>query len=674
MQKKWFYPLLGLLLHLTLANAQQAQTDSSCHVSNVNLSDVLVSCQSNNETPQLNYYKQNRIPTTEEILGRIQGVSLIRRGNYGMEPALRCYCGGQVNTTLNGMKIFGACTDRMDPVTIYVEPNNLESIDIAQGASGCKYGSTIGGSMNMDIKEAQNTSMRQLYFTTASSYSSVNNGYNGSASLVSSGPKASFRIGLVYRKAFDYREGGGEVVSHSGYEKGNISASASFKIKPAQTLILDYIGDMGWNIGFPALQMDTRKAQANIASVSYVTKHERPVLKETETKVYFNYIYHLMDNSQRTDAPMQMTMPGLSYTAGAYSDLKLAGGKYNQVELRADYYANYTKASMTMYPENSPVMYMLTLPDNLRQFAGVYAADEWDIKRNHILRFNVRSELMHTNLLSDAGRAQWAVFTDSTSSTKLLPSASIQYTWMAPHHVTFNLTGAYGSSAPSGNQLYGYYLFTAIDNYDYIGNPLLKTEKSLQAEANVSYKNDITAVSVTGYYHRLYEYILGTVLDNYSPITYGAYGVKQYINLPGAFITGAEASVSVNLKQGFQSMNTFNYSYGSLSNGSAVPMLSPLRGINSIRYTFKSWHIQAETDWALAKSRINTSVGEISSPAYGLLNLRTGYQFRLPHHIWDVNFSVENVCDQKYRTYSDWNTILRPGRSYVVYVSYSFGK
>jgi iron complex outermembrane receptor protein len=281
---------------------------------------------------------------------------------------------------------------------------------------------------------------------------------------------------------------------------------------------------------------------------------------------------------------------------------------------------------------------------------------------------------MHTSLLSDAGKEQWDIFTDTTTTNKYLPSGSVQYSWLSSRHFSINLTGAYGSSAPSGNELYGYYLFTALDNYDYIGNPALKSEKSLQGDANISYTDKILNLSVTGYYHRLYDYIIGTVLNGYSPVTYGATGVKEYTNMPGAFVTGADASAALNLRQGIQSMNTFNYSFGSLSNGSPVPMLSPFRGVNSLRYTLKGWHIQAETDWALAKNRVNAEVGEITSPAYALLNLRTGYRFMFRNNIWDVSFSVENALDEKYREYSDWGTILRPGRDFVVYVSYSFGK
>ena len=48
--------------------------------------------------------------TTENILSRMQGVTLIRRGAYGQEPMFRGLSNGQLNVTIDGMKVFGACT------------------------------------------------------------------------------------------------------------------------------------------------------------------------------------------------------------------------------------------------------------------------------------------------------------------------------------------------------------------------------------------------------------------------------------------------------------------------------------------------------------------------------------------------------------------------------------
>ncbi|HWB62122.1 MAG TPA: TonB-dependent receptor plug domain-containing protein, partial [Chitinophagales bacterium] len=386
MRNKFILLFIALGASWCAANAQHA--DSLFASKPVNLSDVVVNGRSDNEGPSLNYYMRDKLSTTEEILERTAGVTLIRRGNYGMEPVLRSYSGGQINLTINGMKIFGACTDKMDPPTIYTEPENLNAISLTQGASGSRYGSTVGGSLDMEMKEAQCTPLRDFYFTTASSYSSVNNSYNGSFAVSSSGPKASFRLSGVYRKAFDYKTAGGVSVPHSGYEKANYLASAMFNIRPQQWLTLDYMGDLGWNIGYPALPMDVDRARANIGSVAYLVNPLQGTLKRVETKVYFNHIYHQMGNAERPEAPMPMDMPGWSYTAGAYSDMEFAAGKNNRLELRTDYYANFTKASMTMHWPGAADMYMLTLPDNLRQFAGAFVEDEWAIKPNHLLKFN----------------------------------------------------------------------------------------------------------------------------------------------------------------------------------------------------------------------------------------------------------------------------------------------
>ena len=51
--------------------------------------------------------------------------------------------------TIDGMRIFGACTDKMDPVTSYVEVSNLSEATISSGQQGSCHGNTIGGSIDL---------------------------------------------------------------------------------------------------------------------------------------------------------------------------------------------------------------------------------------------------------------------------------------------------------------------------------------------------------------------------------------------------------------------------------------------------------------------------------------------------------------------------------------------
>ena len=82
------------------------------------------------------HYSEN----LDEVLDNQNGISLIKRGNYAAEVVNRGMSSERMNTTINGMKIFSACTDKMDPVTSYVATNNLESFDLSSGGEGKCYG------------------------------------------------------------------------------------------------------------------------------------------------------------------------------------------------------------------------------------------------------------------------------------------------------------------------------------------------------------------------------------------------------------------------------------------------------------------------------------------------------------------------------------------------------
>ncbi len=67
---------------------------------------------------------KGRVASIDEHLGQLSKVEMVRRGNYAWEPVVNNMATERVSTTIDGMKIFYACTDKMDPVTSYVESSN----------------------------------------------------------------------------------------------------------------------------------------------------------------------------------------------------------------------------------------------------------------------------------------------------------------------------------------------------------------------------------------------------------------------------------------------------------------------------------------------------------------------------------------------------------------------
>jgi iron complex outermembrane receptor protein len=60
---------------------------------------------------------KGQVASIDEHLKELKNVSLVRRGSYAWEPVVNSMATERVSTTIDGMKIFYACTDKMDPVT-----------------------------------------------------------------------------------------------------------------------------------------------------------------------------------------------------------------------------------------------------------------------------------------------------------------------------------------------------------------------------------------------------------------------------------------------------------------------------------------------------------------------------------------------------------------------------
>src|SRR5690606_8704920 len=133
-----------------------AQIDSEDSVRTVILETInYFGRQKKQQDRLLDFYTANKTSTTEDILSKLPELSLVRRGNYGMEPVIRSFNGNQINLLLDGMRIHGACTDKMDPPSIYLEPVNLSSIEVKTNGSSLMEGSSIGGSINMKTSDIE---------------------------------------------------------------------------------------------------------------------------------------------------------------------------------------------------------------------------------------------------------------------------------------------------------------------------------------------------------------------------------------------------------------------------------------------------------------------------------------------------------------------------------------
>lgn len=639
------------------------------------LKEIQIQGYTQSKHPGSAFYQSSSLSSTEDILSRIEGVSLIRRGPIGMEPSLRAFSAGQINVVIDGMKFFGACTDKMDPVTIYTEPVNLKSIDIKYSGDGMAMGSTIGGTLNLKLAEPSLNQNQKLSGTIASGYYSAASAVQNILALDYGTKKWAMRLSGVYRKAGDYRNGLNQTVNFSRYEKANANLSGKYQLTKTSTLKADVLIDEGWNIGYPALPMDVAFAKARVVAFSYKNNPEYGPIRELEAKIYANSIRHAMDDTKRPTVPIHMDMPGWSDTQGAFIQTQLKPAGRHSLNMKFDTYHNRIKADMTMYPANSAPMYMLTWPVNHQTVGGIFAQDQISLDAQSKIDLKMRVDAAFSRVSDQMGQNQFAVLGYDIAKTKtsLLKNFSAGYTRYLSNSFSLYGSAGYSERLPTSSERLGFYLFNRMDNHDYIGNPNLKNEQAVNAELNLIYSGKALSVKISGFTSYLQNYILGKTQSGLSVMTIGASGVRAYTNIPGARISGAESSVNYQFANGhFSFNNTMKLLYGKDNNKIPLPLIAPFKSVSSLRFTHNNIFVQAENEWSNGQNRVNSEFGERSSPGFSIFNLRTNYTFDLKSSKLELSAGAENLFNKAYYEHLDWGKMLRPGRNIYTMLSMKF--
>ena len=660
-----------VLLAPLLARPQAVSFPDSIRV--VELQEVLVTGKQKNQQQHLfHFFNANKAATTEDILSRLPELSLVRRGAYGMDPVIRSFNAAQINVLLDGMRIHGACTDRMDPATTYIEPLNLQNIQVQTGAASLLNGASVGGNINMKLAEAGFDGDSRLSGTVSSGYQSAANALYESLSLDYSTGNWGIKATGTYRKSNEYRAGGGQKVAYSQFEKFNYSLSGKYRLNDQWHLKASLLADDGRNIGYPALPMDVGYASARIGSVGLVMENNLKRWNFFEARLYANKVKHFMDDSHRPNIPMHMDMPGSSFTTGMYAEGRRRIAANRQLSLRMDVSFTDLWASMTMYQSGQTPMFMLTWPNNRQVQSGFAAQYNWKLDSITQIQFNARADNSLFRLTSSMGRDQLKVFGyEQHQRNFFIPSLSVLLSRKLYKKLNGSLSIVSNGRAPSASELYGFYLFNQFDGYDYVGNPGLKAERSLLSEASVTWQSSLLKIRLTGFYSRISHYILGEQDPDFSTMTIGAKGVKVYRNISYANLAGTEASLSYEPLLKTRLIATVKYTRGTDNQGNPLPLIAPLRAVGSARQVLGSFSLQGEWEVAADQNRINSAAGEKTTRAFSLLHARGSYQTTWLGKTWRVDAGVENILDIKYREHLDWGNIPRPGRN--IYARLAFG-
>lgn len=628
--------------------------------------------------PAINFKKENKaLGSLDSYLEKSNSINMIRRGAYAWEPMLNGMQTERSVITIDGMRIFHACTDKMDPLTSYVDNTNLALVKVKDGQMGATYGGTIAGSINLITRKIGFFPQKKFGGTAFSGIESNNKQQIYGTTLNYTSPRYFAGIDFTYRQADDYnaghRKGQSSKVKFSQFTKYNISATSGYKLNNKQEIESSIIFDNASDIGYPALSMDVSLARAIITSLQYQHKNISKHLKRWETKIYFNTIKHVMDDSHRPAVPMHMDMPGWSKTAGFYSTLLGYYGKHS-LSATLSGYQNNSLAEMKMYPNdpNENKMFMLTWPDVNTLYGGLNLEDNISIGDHVSLNLQGGIGIHNNAIKSHLGLNSLRIFYPELKATKTRVIKNVSSELSYQHnHLLYQLAIGYGDRAPSISEGYGYYLYNINDNYDYIGNPNLKNEKSFNINTSAGYSVDKFSVKASVNYFYILDYIIGKPKAGIPPMTPLANGIKVYAQFSYASLFNSSLTMKYNLSEHWKFSADASYRYGQGAEHTVLPLIQPFIYKLSARYDINHFFAEATVKGS-TKNRNSIEFNETQKPAYTIMHIALSKEFSINNTHLTVKLGVENLFDKYYSTFDDWFGIPEMGRNIYTNVIFKF--
>ncbi|MBL7994934.1 TonB-dependent receptor [bacterium] len=600
--------------------------------------------------------------TVDDLSSKIDGVTLIQRANFASEPSVRGMTSGQIATVVDGMKIFSACVDHMDPVSAYVEVENLEKLEISKGSFDLSLSQNIGGTINM-VTEKPDFEKR-LFTENEAGYESVSRLKRVRSVVNVSRDNIAVRATFSYKRAGDFYAGKNNRVQRSGFEKNNYKVDLSKKIGAAHKVNVSFIGDNAWDIGYPSMLMDTRKTKSQIYSIEHRWERTSSRIRLIESKVYANRIEHWMDDYDRDVTArtvmkdMYMPMFGKTTTVGV-TEQALIVDKKQAFRIIGEYYYLNAFADMTMesIANNVSPMYLVNLGGI--DVNNISLAINYDRALNNRLywKLNARTDYSDRSLHDKTGRRllEGSISSAPLHQTYITAAISSVMEYHFSPAYTMSVALAQSERMPTHLENYGFYLYNIQDGYFYMGNPNLKPEQSRQIECRLISEHTASRFQLNVFYNIINHYVIGVLTDS---------EFKTYANINRARIAGVEGSGTLNLAARWSVAASVSYLYGVNDElNEPLPLIPPIQGSAALVYQNEIIWLGLDARVAGAQKRIagKTSL-EDETKSFAVLNMRGSIKWN-SHLEW--KFGVENIFDKLYHEHLSINNL--PGRGRNIY-------
>ena len=639
--------------------------------------------------------QQLRAATSDSarLLQNIPGVSLYAAGAISSLPAIHGLADDRIRVQVDGMDLMAACPNHMNSALSYIDPSKVGSITVYAGITPVSVGGdSLGGTIQVksappDFAEAGQPAFAKGQAGTFFRSNANAKGYNIGATWVGHAVNLSYGGSRSqadnYTAARDFkavtrgRENGplipGNVVGSSAYS-GSKNQELALALRHEEHLLQLSVSrqTVGFE-GFPNQRMDMTGNQNTLLNLRYTGRYQ---WGELEARLYDQDTRHNMDmGPDRYSYGYGMPMDSKGKTRGATIQGSILSSGRDIVRLGAEYqqytlYDWWPAVGGTMGPNA-----YWNVDYGQRNKIDVYS--EWEASWNTqwLSQIGVRSTTVRTNAAPvqgyDNGLA--GLWGNEAAAFNALDRKRTEHNWdlSAIARYTPDATQHYEagyarkSRSPSLYQRYPWStqpMAALMNNFvgdgnGYVGNVDLRPEVAHSVSVTGNWQGADAqqwGLTATGYATYVQDYIDARRCDfnqcsaaNVAATT--GFVLLQYAN-QSARLYGIDLSAHLRLGKtaAFGSVTgtgLLNYVRGeNRTTGDDLYNIMPLNVKLALVQSLGAWSNTAEFQWVAAKRNVSQVRNEMRTGAYGLLNLRSSYEWQ--HARLDIG--IENALDRFY--------------------------
>lgn len=693
--------ILALLWLSTMANAQVEIPSDSIKVTP--LKEVIVSGDIRKDPAQVIIKSdyQNKVvqpKNSGQLFEDINGFSLIKRGNYAVEPNFRASHYEQLNIQYDGgTKAYHACPNRMDPITTLVNPEEVTRIEIIKGPFSVRYGTNFGGVINM-VTQTGALANKKILGSISSGYESNGNSSVNMINLMSRINKFYIAGNVSYRDYGNYEDGNQNEIP-SSFRNTGYGLKFGYDFNKKNSLQASFRQNFGRDVLHAGLPMDTDKDDSTIGSLDYKLTSNNNYFKGLHAKVYYSFVDHIMSNYKRpsfTNSEAIALVDATTFGGKLESEWnlgtnwKLFGGT-DFVSLSREGNRNrLVKRNMMGVLLPTPLAFEDKIwQDSYTNTLGTFLEARYFITEKASLTLGSRLDFVSSNA-EDLDPTFAALYPNLEKRNETNYSGNISFKQYLPNHKTVEISFGRGSRSASIEERFIAFFNIGRDPYEYVGNPNLKAEVNNQFEISFNGKKYFEAKTINqinygiATYYSIYEnYILGvvdeTLIRKYNPTTPPIHP-KVFRNIDSAMKTGFETYLDVKLYNHFNFLTELAYVYTENKDfNENLPLTPPLQTRFKLGYETEKFWASVQYNITARQPKISQSFDEIATPGYEVMDIKAGFS---PLKNLSIGGAVLNIFDQYYNNHLTFafnnqpdfgrTPITEPGRNFTLFVNYKF--